>query len=115
MSLKDDLLATRKIIEEKTDTGVKVFLRRMLISERDAWATVIDGDRKSSNPAKLMLSLCVCDEKGKLLFSGPDEVNIDATILDELALKCLELNLLSKAAQEAREKKAQAPTGSRTS
>ena len=110
------MLALRKIVKvDDTTIGFPVYLRRLTVGEAEIYHAAVNEDSKKVHLLmRLLLSFCLCDEKGVRLFTDPDELrDIDAAAVEVLALKAWEINGFTKEARVALEKKVQAaPAGS---
>lgn len=105
MDLKTKILAAKRMLEpvDVPEWGETVFLRRMSGGEFEMFASTKDQDLGKDKllPARVLLMLCLCDADGKNIFADPDELKeIDGHIINRLTPPALELNGLTKKAQE---------------
>lgn len=85
-----------------------IYLRVMSADERLAWIKAVDAvpsDEKSSLPTLALLARCLCDERGKRLFSdSADDLAalsaIDATVADQLGRVAMRMNGLNEEGRE---------------
>jgi len=110
MLTREEILGKDDLPKREVDVpewGGKVFVRTMTGAERDKFETVITkfsaalkgkGDYSDLNIRAKLVSLTLCDEHGKRLFSDADVVELSgksAAALDRLSEIAQELNKMS--------------------
>lgn len=92
------------------EIGETVFLRRMTHDERGTWyASIPEGGTQTSadimSNQRLLVALTLCDADGKRLFETADEIKgIDGVLIERLSSLAMDMNVLSRKAQENAEK-----------
>ena len=99
---KADVLAAklhRELVEVK-EFGGSVYVRRMNGKQREEFITAAHSAKETQKYAaleRLIVSLCVCDEAGALMFSVAELEVIDGSALAFLAKEAQRVNGLGEA------------------
>jgi hypothetical protein len=109
-SIRDQILAATKGIEKVSVPelgGIDVYLRRMTGAEREVYVTARDTAKATGEElSRVLLAFCICDECGKRQFEKQEELrDMDCLAIDRLTTYALDMNILTKEALEALQKK----------
>lgn len=114
MSSIEQRIRSAKMKLEELDVpewGGTIYVRRLSSGERDVFFAAIDSAKNEDSKTgveRLIVSLALCDENGKAIFSSPDELkDLDAIAIDNVSLVAMRINAFTKEAKEDLAKKSQ--------